>query len=156
MYIHLVLILNPWLVGGLLEIHCQKGLLATRSNGQTCWLLKTFTSCQVDIQKITFPAKNHVPVTEATAVWFVKEKKLHVIMGSSKYYTPILGNSNLILDTKSIAVLKWFALDLLGFCFLGDMLRILPMVNHHEFKKKHFGNIFGAFFQPLLKIFKQI
>ena len=31
-------ILNPWLVGGLLEIHCRTGLLATRSNGQKCLL----------------------------------------------------------------------------------------------------------------------
>ena len=36
---------------------------------------------QVDIQKITFPAKNHVPVTEATGC-FVKGKKLPEIMGS--------------------------------------------------------------------------
>lgn len=58
MYIHLVLILNPWLVGGLFEIHCQKGLLATRSNGQTC-LLKTFTSGGY--------SKDHLPCQESCA-----------------------------------------------------------------------------------------
>ena len=73
------------LCSGCLWVIPKNPIREQRADGQIqAHGLLNFFEKQVDIQKITFPAKNHVPVTEAT--WFVVfvkgTKKLPEIMGS--------------------------------------------------------------------------